>query len=73
MAVDHHHCACGVYLNMVDTELIAHQLRERGHNVTGVTAIPSNAGEYEFHVDGTMLTLEQARELLESESTEKPL
>lgn len=58
---------------MVDTQLIAQQLRARGHKVEGITPLPPNAGDYEFHVDGILLTLEQTRALLEREVTEPPL
>ena len=54
---------------MVDTDLIVHALRARGHEVTDVVSLPENAGGYEFKVDGTFLNLEQARALLESETS----
>lgn len=49
---------------MVDTELLANQLRAYGHTVGSVIAVPNNAGGYEFTVDGNVLTLEEARDLL---------
>lgn len=49
----------------VDTELLVHSLRKRGHAVDGVIKVPDNAGDYEFIVDGNTLTLEEARALLE--------
>ena len=49
----------------VDTELLVHSLRKRGHTVDGVIKVPDNAGDYEFIVDGETLTLEEARALLE--------
>lgn len=52
---------------MVDTELIVRALRDRGHTVSGVISVPENAGDYEFVIDGSTLTLVQARELLEAE------
>ncbi|MDE1178506.1 MAG: hypothetical protein PW789_18185 [Edaphobacter sp.] len=52
---------------MVDIELISKALRDNGHTVEHVHHIPENAGEYEFTVDGNLLTLEQVRALLESE------
>jgi hypothetical protein len=53
---------------MVDIDLIAKTLRDHGHTVEHVHQIPANAGAYEFTVDGRLLTLEQARELLEREA-----
>jgi hypothetical protein len=32
-----------------------------------VISVPSNAGNYEFEVDGTLLSLEEARLLVESD------
>ncbi len=52
---------------MVDTELLAAALRSKGHTVVHAHKIPDNAGEYEFEVDGRVLTLEQARQLLEAD------
>jgi len=49
----------------VDTELLVHSLRKRGHTVDGVIKVPDNAGDYEFIIDGETLTLGEARELLE--------
>ena len=52
---------------MVDTDLLVRALRDRGHVVGTVISVPENAGEYEFVVDGSTLTLVEVRELLESE------
>ena len=52
---------------MIDTDLIVKLLREHGHTVESVFHVPENAGEYEFTVDGTLLTLAETRELLERE------
>jgi hypothetical protein len=51
---------------MVDTQLIATELRARGYKVDQIVPIPSNAGEYEFRVDDVNITLAEARALLES-------
>jgi hypothetical protein len=56
---------------MIDTDLIAERLRRRGHNVESVIPVPENAGEYEFVVDGNLLSLEETRHLLEEEQ-ERP-
>lgn len=50
---------------MVDLDLLTNALRAKGHAVEHVHKIPDNAGEYELEVDGQVLTLEQARALLE--------
>ncbi|MGD0647077.1 MAG: hypothetical protein ABR971_03710 [Acidobacteriaceae bacterium] len=52
---------------MIDTDLIVKLLRNHGHKVESVFHVPENAGEYEFSVDGTLLTLSETRELLERE------
>ena len=52
---------------MVDTDLIVKLLREHGHTVESVVPVPENAGEYEFSVDGNLLSLTETRELLELE------
>jgi hypothetical protein len=49
----------------VDTNLITQALRDRGHSVGHTIPVPDNAGEYEFEVDGGLLSLVEARELLE--------
>ncbi len=52
---------------MIDTDLIVKLLRDHGHTVESVFHVPENAGEYEFSVDGTLLTLSETRQLLERE------
>jgi hypothetical protein len=54
-------------MRMVDTDLIVKLLREHGHTVESVVPVPENAGEYEFSVDGNLLSLTETRELLELE------
>ena len=51
----------------IDVELIAQTLRNRGHVVNNIIPVPDNAGEYEFEVDGTILTLAETRDLLEAD------
>lgn len=52
---------------MVDIDLVVQVLRDRGHRVGNVIPVPDNAGEYEIDVDGNLLTLEEARGLLEKD------
>jgi hypothetical protein len=52
---------------MVDTDLLVAALRQHGHTVGHVISVPSNAGNYEFEVDGKLLSLEEARLLVESD------
>ncbi len=52
---------------MVDTNLIVEQLRTRGHAVGHVNKLPENAGEWEFEVDGALLTLSEVRALLDAD------
>lgn len=56
----------------VDTELLVHSLKKRGHTVEGVIKVPDNAGDYEFIVDGVTLTLEETRALLERDQERHP-
>ena len=51
----------------IDVDLIAKLLRERGHTVGHIIPVPDNGGEYEFEVDGNLLSLTEARGLLEHE------
>ena len=52
---------------MIDTNLIVEQLRTRGHAVGHVNKLPANAGEWEFEIDGELLTLPEARALLDAD------
>jgi hypothetical protein len=54
--------------HFIDVELIAETLRSRGHAVGHIIPVPDNAGEYEFEVDGTLLSLAEARALLEADA-----
>ena len=66
-AGDHAGAIFGVYLEMLDTNLIADQLRKQGHKVDEIVKLPANAGDWEFRVDGEMLTLVEARALIADE------
>lgn len=57
---------------MIDTGLIVKELKRRGHAVGNVIPLPENAGQWEFQIDGETLTLEQTRELMESEDQHAP-
>ncbi|MGI4829291.1 MAG: hypothetical protein ACRYFU_14015 [Janthinobacterium lividum] len=50
---------------MVDYETLIASLQNRGFKVEHVMAVPSNAGTAELMVDGKVVTLEAARQLLE--------
>jgi hypothetical protein len=55
----------------IDVDLIAKTLRDRGHAVGHIIPVPDNGGEYEFEVDGNLLSLTAARELLERDYKER--
>ena len=57
---------------MVDLDLITQQLRSYGHTVTSHYKVPENAGEYEFVVDGNVLTLADVRGLLATDEETGP-
>ncbi len=57
---------------MVDLDLITKQLRAYGHTVTSHYKVPENAGEYEFVVDGNILTLGEVRALLTADEETGP-
>jgi len=50
---------------MVDIDLLVKVLRRRGHKVESPFPVPENAGDWELSVDGNLVTLEQAREILD--------
>jgi len=53
----------------IDVELIAKTLRDHGHSVGHIIPVPDNGGEYEFEVDGGLLSLAETRSLLEADET----
>jgi hypothetical protein len=57
---------------MVDTDLLVQALRKRGHTVGAIFHVPENAGEYELDVDGDIITLAEARSLLERNQVTQP-
>ena len=46
---------------MLDIDLLDQQLRIRGHKVDSVIPVPENAGDFEFLIDGKLLTLSDVR------------
>ncbi len=56
---------------MIDTDLIVNLLRHHGHTVEAVVPVANDAGEYEFSIDGTLLSLAETRQLLEHEDARK--
>lgn len=57
---------------MLDTGLVVQALQRRGHTVGHLFHVPENAGEWQFEVDGELLTLEQARALMEADDVRHP-
>ena len=57
---------------MIDTELLANALRAYGHTIGSTTKVPAGAGQWEFIVDGKLLTLEEARDLLAADEETGP-
>ena len=51
---------------MIDYETLVRSLRAHGHTVENVIEVPSNAGTGELTVDGKVLTVEEARALLDN-------
>jgi len=51
--------------HFIDTDLIVQALRRKGHTVGHIIPVPDNAGEFEFEVDGGLLSLSETRALLE--------
>ncbi len=52
----------------IDIDLIAQSLRDRGHSVGKIIPVPDNGGEYEFNVDGLLLSLSETRALLQNDA-----
>jgi hypothetical protein len=52
----------------IDIDLIVQALRDRGHTVGNVIPVPDNAGDYEFNVDGLLLSLSETRALLQRDA-----
>ena len=50
---------------MIDYDTLINSLQERGFHVEHVIAVPSNAGTAELMVNGKLITLDEARALLE--------
>ena len=49
---------------MVDYETLIASLQQRGYKVNHAIEVPSNAGTAELMVDGKLISLEEARQLL---------
>jgi hypothetical protein len=54
---------------MIDIELLVQQLRMHGHKVDSVIRVPENAGDFEFMIDGKLLTLSDVRGELEQDQS----
>ena len=66
LLTDNRHLIVEEDLQMIDIDLIVQALRVRGHSVGNVISVPENAGEYELYVDGSLLSLKEALQLLET-------
>ncbi len=42
---------------MIDIELLVHHLRLRGHHIDSVTVSSTDPNDFDFMIDGTLLTL----------------
>ena len=56
---------------MVDIPLLVNALKSAGHTVGHVNPLPANAGDYEFEVDGQLLTLAEVRAMLEDDASKR--
>ena len=56
---------------MLDTGLIVQYLRSHGHTVGSVISVPENAGDYEFVVDGTTISLADVRRIMEDDENKR--
>lgn len=52
---------------MIDINLLVQQLRSQGHRIDSVIRVPENAGDFEFLIDGHLLTLSDVRGQLEQD------
>jgi len=57
---------------MLDVDLITKALRDHHHTVESVISVPENAGEYEFLIDGALLSLDQTYRLIEKDELADP-
>ena len=51
----------------IDIAVLAQAMRNQAHTVGQILEVPANAGDLELTVDGTVLTLAEARQLLVDE------
>ena len=56
---------------MLDIELLVTQLRSQGHQVESIVPLAENAGEFQFMIDGHLLTLADVRGQLEQEQVRR--
>ena len=56
---------------MVDIDLILRELRAFGHTVEDMHHVPHDAGEYEMIIDGNVVNLDGARQILESDQMKR--
>ncbi len=56
---------CYTVEGMIDYETLVAALTAKGHTVGDRIEVPSNAGTAELRIDGKLVTLEEARAMLE--------
>ncbi len=56
---------------MLDIDLLVQQLRSQGHQIDSVIRVPENAGDFEFLIDGRLLTLSDVRGELEQDQARR--
>lgn len=54
---------------MIDYDTLVTALRAKGHTVQQVIEVPGNAGTAELMIDDKLITLDEARALLENSQT----
>ena len=56
---------------MLDIDLLVQQLRSQGHRIESVIRVPEDAGDFEFMIDGHLLTLSDVRGQLEQDQARR--
>jgi hypothetical protein len=56
---------------MVDIDLLVQALRAQGHAIEDIHRVPPDAGEYEMIIDGKVVNLDGARQVLELDKSKR--